>query len=47
MKFAKLKLAYIMANEKPTNALIIQCVGIQHSPTCFGLFKMPSSGSQT
>jgi hypothetical protein len=26
-------------NEKPTNALIIQCIDTQKSPTCFGTLK--------
>jgi hypothetical protein len=26
-------------NEKPTNSLIIQCIGAQYSPTCFVTLK--------
>jgi hypothetical protein len=28
-------------NKKQTNALIIQCIGTQYFPTCFGTLKMP------
>jgi hypothetical protein len=31
-------------NEKPRNALIIQCIGTQHSPTCFGTLKCHHQG---
>jgi hypothetical protein len=31
-------------NEKPTNALIIQCIGTQYSPTCFGTLKCHHQG---
>jgi hypothetical protein len=30
---------FLKVNEKPTNALIIQCIGTQYSPTCFGTLK--------
>jgi hypothetical protein len=33
-------------NEKPTNALIIQSIGIQYSPTCFGTLKCHHQGSK-
>jgi hypothetical protein len=33
-----------MVNEKPTNTLIIQCIGTQHSPTCFGTLKCHHQG---
>jgi hypothetical protein len=28
-----------MHNSSPTNALIIQCIGTQYSPKCFGTLK--------
>jgi hypothetical protein len=31
-------------NEKPTNALIIQSIGAQYSPTCFGTLKCHHQG---
>jgi hypothetical protein len=31
-------------NEKPTNALIIQCIGTAYSPTCFGTLKCHHQG---
>jgi hypothetical protein len=31
-------------NEKPTNALIIQSIGAQYSPTCFGTLKCHHHG---
>jgi hypothetical protein len=31
-------------NEKPTNALIIQYIGTQYSPTCFGTLKCHHQG---
>jgi hypothetical protein len=33
-----------MVNEKPTNALIIHCIGTQYSPTCFGTLKCHHQG---
>jgi hypothetical protein len=33
-----------MLNEKPTNALIIQCIGTQYSATCFGTLKCHHQG---
>jgi hypothetical protein len=30
--------------KKPTNALIIQCIGTQYSPTCFGALKCHHQG---
>jgi hypothetical protein len=35
---------FLKINEKPTNALIIQCIGIQYSPTCFGTLKCHHQG---
>jgi hypothetical protein len=35
---------FLEVNEKPTNALIIQCVGTQYSPTCFGTLKCHHQG---
>jgi hypothetical protein len=37
---------FLKVNEKPTNALIIQCIGTQHSysPTCFGNLKCHNQG---
>jgi hypothetical protein len=32
-----LKICFV--NEKQTNALIIQCIVTQYSPTCFGILK--------
>jgi hypothetical protein len=29
---------FLKVNEKPTNALFIECIGT-HSPTCFGTLK--------
>jgi hypothetical protein len=31
-------------NEKPTNALTINCIGTQYSPTCFGILKCHHQG---
>jgi hypothetical protein len=31
-------------SEKPTNALIIQCIGTQYSSTCFGSLKCQHQG---
>jgi hypothetical protein len=31
-------------NEKPTNALIIQCICTQYSPTCFSTLKCHHQG---
>jgi hypothetical protein len=31
-------------NEKPTNALIIQCIGTQYSPICFDTLKCHHQG---
>jgi hypothetical protein len=33
-----------LVNEKPTNALIIQRIGTQYSPTCFGTLKSHHQG---
>jgi hypothetical protein len=33
-------------NKTPTNALIIQLIGIQYSPTCFGTLKCHHQGVQ-
>jgi hypothetical protein len=33
-----------MVNEKTTNALTIQCIGTQYSPTCFGILKRHHHG---
>jgi hypothetical protein len=35
---------FLKVNEKPTNALIIQCVSTQYSPTCFGTLKCHHHG---
>jgi hypothetical protein len=34
----------IDVNEKPTNALIIQCIGTQYSARCFGTLKCHHQG---
>jgi hypothetical protein len=34
----------LKVNEKPTNALIIQCIGTQYSPTCFDTLKFHHQG---
>jgi hypothetical protein len=31
-------------NEKPTKALIVQCIGTQYSATCFGILKCHFQG---
>jgi hypothetical protein len=33
-----------VVNEKPTNVLIIQCIGTQYSPTRFGTLKCHHQG---
>jgi hypothetical protein len=33
-----------VVNENPTNALIIQYIGSQYSPTCFGTLKFHHQG---
>jgi hypothetical protein len=35
---------FLKVNEKPTNALIIQCIGTQYSATCFGTLKCHRQG---
>jgi hypothetical protein len=35
---------FLKVNEKPTNALIIQCIGTQYSPACFGTLKCHHQG---
>jgi hypothetical protein len=35
---------FLKGNEKPTNALVIQCIGTQYSPTCFGTLKCHHQG---
>jgi hypothetical protein len=35
---------FLKVNEKPTNALIIQCIGTQYSPTCFRTLKCHNQG---
>jgi hypothetical protein len=35
---------FLKVNEKPTNALAIQRIGIQYSPTCFGTLKCHHQG---
>jgi predicted secreted protein len=44
--FAFWTMHFLKVNEKQTNSLTIQYIGIQQSPTCFGIPKIPSSGSQ-
>jgi hypothetical protein len=34
----------LKVDENPTNALIIQCIGTQYSPTCFGTSKRHHQG---
>jgi hypothetical protein len=41
--FAFWSMHFLKANEKPTNALIIQCIGT-HSPACFGTLKYHHQG---
>jgi hypothetical protein len=38
-----MQLSFVV-NQKPANALIIQCIGTQHSPTCFGTLKCHHKG---
>jgi hypothetical protein len=38
--FAFWTMQFLKVNEKPTNALIIQYIGTQYSPTCFGPFNL-------
>jgi hypothetical protein len=35
---------FLKVNENPTNALIIQCIGIQYSATRFGILKCHYQG---
>jgi hypothetical protein len=42
--FCILDHASFKVNNKPTNALIIQCIGTQYSPTCFGTLKCHHQG---
>jgi hypothetical protein len=35
---------FLKVNEKPANALIIQYIGTQYSPTCFGNLKRHHQG---
>jgi hypothetical protein len=35
---------FLKVNEKPTNALTIQCIGSQYSSTCFGILKYHHQG---
>jgi hypothetical protein len=35
---------FLQVNQKPTNALIIQCISSQYSPTCFGTLKFHNQG---
>jgi hypothetical protein len=35
---------FVKVNEKPTNALLIQCIGTQYSTTCFGTLKYHHQG---
>jgi hypothetical protein len=37
-------MSFLKVNEKPTNALTVQCIGAQYSPTCFGALKCPYQG---
>jgi hypothetical protein len=34
----------LKVNEEPTNSLIIQCIGTQYSPTCFGTLNCHHQG---
>jgi hypothetical protein len=34
----------VKVNEKPTNAVILQCIDTRHSPTCFGNIKCHNQG---
>jgi hypothetical protein len=40
----KMYLYNVKVNDKPTNALIIQSIGTQYSPTCFGTLKCHHEG---
>jgi hypothetical protein len=42
--FAFWAMHFLKVNEKPTNALIIQCIDTQYSPTCFGILKCHNQG---
>jgi hypothetical protein len=35
---------FLKVNENPANALIIQCIGTQYYPTCFGTLKCHYQG---
>jgi hypothetical protein len=35
---------FLKVNEKQTNALTIQYIGTQYSPTCFGILKCHNQG---
>jgi hypothetical protein len=35
---------FLKVNKEPTNALTIQCIGTQYSPTCFGTLKCHHQG---
>jgi hypothetical protein len=35
---------FLKLDEKPTSALIIQCIAPQYSPTCFGTLKCHHQG---
>jgi hypothetical protein len=37
--FAFWTIYFLKVSEKPTTELIIQCIGIQYSPTCFGTLR--------
>jgi hypothetical protein len=37
---------FLEVNEKPTNALIIQCTDTQHSHTCFDTLECHHQGAQ-
>jgi hypothetical protein len=38
------KSTLVMVNEKPTDALTIQCIGTRYSLTCFGTLKCHHQG---
>jgi hypothetical protein len=42
--FAFWTMHFLKVNEKPTHALIIQCIGTLYSPTCFGTLKCHHQG---
>jgi hypothetical protein len=42
--FAFLTVHFLKVYEKPTNALIIQCIGTQYSPIYFGTLKYHYQG---